>query len=303
MKTAARFRVSSGMKYLLIALPFMIFTFMFSYVPLFGWLIAFTDYTIGTRITALQFTGFSAFTDILKQKNEVLRVTTNSLAMSGLGLLSSPLAALFAIMLNEIKSKKLRQFIQTATTFPNFISWIVVYGFAFSIFSNNGLLNTLLGQLGLPQSSTGLLGDTRYVWVFQLFLQIWKGLGWGAIIYLAAIAGIDQELYEAAEIDGANKFARIRYITIPSLMPTYFVLLILAISNILNNGFDQYFVFYNPMVANKIEVLDYFIYKLAFIMNEMPMSIAVGMIKSFISIALIFLANQASKKIRGTSIF
>ena len=294
---------STGMKYLLIALPFMIFTFMFSYVPLFGWLISFTDYTIGTKITALNFTGFDAFVDIWKQKDDVLRVLINSLAMSGLGLLTSPLAVIFAILLNEIRSNKLKKFIQTTTTFPNFISWIVVYGFAFAIFSNNGLFNSVLGLLGLPQSSTGLLGDTRHVWVFQLFLQIWKGLGWGAIIYLAAISGIDQELYEAAEIDGANKFGSIRYITVPSLMPTYFVLLILAISNILNNGFDQYFVFYNPMVANKIEVLDYFIYKLAFQINEMPMSIAVGMIKSVISIALIFLANQASKKIRGTSIF
>lgn len=303
MKTASKSGMSTGMKYLLIAIPFMLFTFIFSYVPLFGWLIAFTDYTIGTKLSALHFTGFHAFTDIWALKDDVLRVVTNSLAMSGLGLLTSPLAVIFAILLNEIKSKKLRQFIQTTTTFPNFISWIVVYGFAFAIFSNNGLFNTLLGQLGLPQSSTGLLGDTSRVWSFQLLLQIWKGLGWGAIIYLAAIAGIDQELYEAAEIDGANKFGCIWYITIPSLMPTYFVLLILAISNILNNGFDQYFVFYNPMVANKIEVLDYYIYKLAFIMNEMPMSIAVGMIKSMISICLIFLANQASKKIRGSSIF
>ena len=303
MKRSESYIISTGMKYLLIALPFMIFTFMFSYVPLFGWLIAFTDYTIGTKITDLHFTGFGAFVDMWKQRADIMRVLTNSLAMSGLGLLTSPLAVAFAILLNEIKSSKLKRFIQTTTTFPNFISWIVVYGFAFSIFSNNGLLNTILGQLGLPQSSTGILGDASHVWLFQLFLQIWKGLGWGAIIYLAAIAGIDQELYEAAEIDGANKFGCIRHITIPGLMPTYFVLLILAISNILNNGFDQYFVFYNPLVANRIEVLDYYIYKLAFRVNEMPFSIAVGMIKSLISISLIFIANQASKKVRGASIF
>ena len=276
---------------------------MFAYVPIFGWFIAFTNYTIGSTLTSLHWAGFTAFISMWKMRSDVLRVLVNSLAISGLGLLFSPLAMIFAILLNEIKGRKTKRVIQTVTTFPNFISWIVVFGFAYTIFSNTGLINTVLGQLHLPQSSTGILGDTGHVWAFQVCLQIWKTLGWNSIIYLAAITGIDSELYEAAEIDGANKFGCIYHITLPSLFPTFFVLLVLAISNILNNGFDQYFVFYNPLVANRIEVLDYYTYKLAFLMNQMPVSVAVGMLKSLVSIALVFGANQASKKVRGESIF
>lgn len=293
----------TGLKYLLIAVPFIIFTFLFSYVPIFGWFIAFTNYTIGSRITAVHWAGFTAFTTMWSMRSDILRVLVNSLVISVGGLLLSPFAVIFAILLNEIRGSKTKRFIQTATTFPNFISWIVVFGFAFSIFSNNGLINTLLGQLHLPQSSTGILGDVNHTWLFMILLGFWKTLGWNAIIYLATITGIDQSLYEAAEIDGANKFGCIRYITIPSLLPTFFVLLVLAISNVLNNGFDQYFVFYNPLLANRIEVLDYYTYKLAFLMNQMPVSVAVGMFKSLISIALVFGANHASKAVRGESIF
>lgn len=292
-----------GLKYFLIAIPFIIFMFMFAYVPIFGWFISFTDYRIGSKLSALNWKGFSAFVTMWSMRDDVLRVLVNSVVISGVGLLLSPLAMIFAILLNEIRGRKTKRFIQTATTFPNFISWIVVFGFAYSLFSNNGMVNTVLGQLGLPQSSTGILGDPENVWTFQVCLGLWKTLGWNAIIYLATITGIDPQLYEAAKIDGANKFSCIRYITLPGLFPTFFVLLILAISNILNNGFDQYFVFYNPLVANKIEVFDYYTYKLAFLMNQMPVSVAVSMLKSIVSIILVFGANRASKAVRGESIF
>lgn len=287
----------------MIAIPFIIFMFMFSYVPIFGWFIAFTDYMIGSKLSALHWKGFSAFITMWNMRDDVLRVLVNSVVISGVGLLLSPLAMIFAILLNEIRGKKTKRFIQTATTFPNFISWIVVFGFAYSLFSNNGMVNTVLGQLGLPQSPTGILGDPEHVWSFQVCLGLWKTLGWNSIIYLATITGIDPQLYEAAKIDGANKFGCIRYITLPGLFPTFFVLLVLAISNILNNGFDQYFVFYNPLVANKIEVFDYYTYKLAFLMNQMPVSVAVSMLKSIVSIILVFGANRASKAVRGESIF
>ncbi len=303
MKTTKVIRRKDGLKYFLIAIPFIIFMFMFAYVPIFGWFIAFTNYMIGSKLSALHWKGFSAFVTMWSMREDVLRVLVNSLVISGVGLLLSPLAMIFAILLNEIRGRKTKRFIQTTTTFPNFISWIVVFGFAYSLFSNNGMVNTVLGQLGLPQSPTGILGDPENVWTFQVCLGIWKTLGWNAIIYLATLTGIDPQLYEAARIDGANKFSCIRYITLPGLFPTFFVLLVLAISNILNNGFDQYFVFYNPLVANKIEVFDYYTYKLAFLMNQMPVSVAVSMLKSIVSIILVFGANRASKAVRGESIF
>lgn len=296
-------RVPIGMKYLLIALPFIIFTFMFSYVPLFGWIIAFSDYRAGMRISDIEIIGFTHFVKLFQQSKEMIRVLRNTLAMSGLGLLASPIPVAFAILLNEVRAKKFKSFVQTTTILPHFISWIVVFGFAFSFFSINGLVNNILGQFGLPQSATGLLGDKDNVWFFQMGLGIWKGLGWSSIIYLAAITSIDLDQYEAAKIDGANMFQCIIHITLPGIAPTYFVLLVLAISNILNNGFDQYFVFYNSMVANKIEVLDYYVYKIGILVKDYPYSIAIGMSKTLVSVFMLFFANLASKKVRGQSIF
>jgi len=223
--------------------------------------------------------------------------------MSGLWLLTTPLPVLFAILLNEVRVKRFKSLVQTITTLPNFISWIIVFGMAFAIFSMNGMLNTLLGQLGLPRSVTGVLGDIDRVWTFQTILAVWKSLGWNTIIYLAAISGIDPHLYEAAKVDGAGRFRCIWHITIPGVFSTFFVLFILAISNILNTGFEQYFVFYNPMVANKIEVLDFYVYRIGILLGDYPFSIAVGMIKSLIGISLLFLVNLASKKVRGHSVF
>ena len=146
------------------------------------------------------------------------------------------------------------------------------------------------------------LGNGKIVWIFQLLLHIWKTLGWSAIIYIAAISGIDSELYDAASVDGASRFQKIRYVTVPGLYSTFFVLLLLSISNILNNGFDQYFVFFNALVADKIEVLDYYVYKIGILTNDYSLSIAIGMFKSFISVTLLFLANALSRRVRGESI-
>lgn len=298
-----RYRMMPGLKYFLIAIPFMIFTFMFSYVQLFGWIIAFSDYRLGMRLTHINIIGFEHFEKIVRHSSETIRILRNTLVMSGLGLLTSPVAIVFAILLNELRGRKYKRFVQTTTILPHFISWIVVFGIAFSFFSLNGLVNTVLEQLGLERSRHGLLGDRDNVWFFQLGLAMWKGLGWSAIIYLAAITGIDQDLYEAARVDGAGKLRCVWHITVPGVMPTYFVLLVLAISNILNSGFDQYFVFFNPLVAERIEVLDYYIYKIGILVGDLPYATVLGMLRSLIGVFLLFFANLASKKVRGQSLF
>jgi ABC-type polysaccharide transport system permease subunit len=147
-----------------------------------------------------------------------------------------------------------------------------------------------------------IMSNNSAVWIFQWALATWKFLGWGAIIYIAAIAGIDTELYDAAQVDGANRLQVIRYITLPNLASTYIVLLLLAISNVLNNGFEQYFLFYNPLVADRIQVLDYYVYKVGLLLNDYPVSTAIGMSKTLISVMLLFTANFLSKKLRGDSI-
>ena len=294
-----------GTKYFFMAIPFMIFVFAFSYVPLVSWVYAFFDYKMGMRFfdfRGLDFVGLNNFAKLLKESGETLRVLRNTMVMSALNLLFSPLPVIFAILLNEIRINRFRKFIQTTTTLPHFISWVVVYGIAFSMFSMNGLVNSILGILNIPVSDVGILGNNDIAWFFQLGIGVWKSLGWSAIIYMAAIAGIDCELYDAVKIDGANKFGAIWHVTLPGIAPTFLVLLLLSVSNILNNGFDQYFVFYNSMVADKVEVLDYYVYKVGFLIGDYSYSIALGMLKTFVSITLLFSVNFVSKRIRGEAL-
>lgn len=294
-----------GIKYLLLAVPFLIYVFAFSYVPLVGWIYSVFDYKIGQKFLdfgSMVFVGLGNFQKLFTERSEVLRVLRNTLALSALGLLATPVPVVFAIMFNEIKNSKFKKIVQTATTLPNFISWIIVYGVAFAFFSVNGFVSVLMQKIGIQPPVMGILGDVDHTWVLQWILGIWKSFGWSAIIYIAAITGIDSELYDAANVDGANKIQSILHITIPGIMPTYVVMFLLAVSNILSNGFDQYFMFYNPMVADKIEVLDYYVYKVGFYINDYSYSITLGMLKSILGIVLLFTANALSKKIRGESI-
>jgi len=296
---ARRYR---SIKCLAMVIPFIIFVFAFSYVPLFGWLYAFCDFRIGMVWNDFQFVGFENFITLLTDK-DLFRVLRNTFVMSLSGLLLSPLPILVSIMINDIKSDKLKRFIQTSTTFPNFISWVVVLGLANALFAANGLLNQAIKVFGgTSPFEFGLIGERDLVWQFQISLQQWKGLGWSCIIYLAAIAGIDAELYDAAKVDGANKLQLIRYITIPGVMPTFLVLTLLAVSNILSCGFEQYYVFWNSLVVDKIEVLDYFIYKVGLRNMKYSVGIAAGILKNGIGIFLLFGVNNLSRKIRGESI-
>ena len=148
-----------------------------------------------------------------------------------------------------------------------------------------------------------ILTTDKHVWLIQILLETWKELGWGAIIYFAAMAGIDQELYEAAMIDGAGRYHRMRYITLPMLIPTFFVLLVLSIGSLLNNGLEQFLVFANPMNKEYIEVLDLYVYNLGLGGSQISYGVAVGMMKSVVAIVLVTMANILSKKVRGTSVF
>jgi ABC-type polysaccharide transport system permease subunit len=263
---------------------------------------AFVDYKVGGSLFDNAFVGLKHFYRIYHNGSDLLRVLRNTLVLSGLGLLVSPLPAIFAILLNEMSGNKLKRLVQTTTTLPNFISWIIVYSLTFAIFSADGMIANLMNLFGVEVLPMNPLGNANIVWIFQLLLGIWKSLGWNAIIYIAAIASIDSELYDAGNVDGANRFQKILHITIPSLYSTFFVLLLLQISNMLNNGFDQYFVFYNALVADKIEVLDYYLYKVGIITNDYSMSTALGISKTFISVTILFIVNSLSKKVRGESI-
>ena len=298
--------IQNKYKLFLMALPFLILTFVFSYLPLHGWVYSFFNWSPGFPLTADRFVGLQWFTSIFSnpvQTGEVLRVLNNTVAMSLLGIATSALPVIFAIFLLEIKATRLRKWIQVLTTLPNFISWVLVFSVAFCLFSvDGGLINRLLIQMGFIDRGINFLASDSQTWLKMCAWGVWKGLGWGAVMYLAAIAGIDQELYEAARVDGAGRFRTIWNITVPGIMPTYFVLLLLSIANFINNGLEQYFVFQNAVNKDHIEVLDLYVYNIGMLGANFSFATAVSMLKSIISVFLLFIANNLSKLMRGESI-
>ena len=192
--------------------------------------------------------------------------------------------------------------VQTLTTLPNFISWVLVYSVAFCLFSNTGMVNTVLQNLGAITEPIKFLDSDSHTWLAMLLWNTWKGLGWGAIMYLASITGIDPELYEAARVDGANRFQLMRHITFPELLPTYFVLLMMSVANFLNNGMDQYYVFQNSFNKEHIQVLDLYVYNIGMTGSSLSLATAISMLKSLISVTLLIIVNVVSKKTRGESI-
>jgi len=298
-------RKRRGGIYFLFSLPFIVFFIAFAYVPLFGWIYAFFDYQIGQRFldpTQMVFMGVQNFIKMFIQRDEVLRVLRNTFALSGIGILCSPVPVIFAILMNELGSRKFKRFVQTTTTLPNFISWIIVFSLIYSIFSGTGLMNSILESLGIATDPTGALGNDTHAWLVQTLIGLWKNTGWGCIIYMATISGADAELIDAVHVDGGGRFRTIWHVILPTLIPTYLVLLLLGISNALKNGFDQYFMFYNPLVADKIEVLDYYVYKIGFLVNDYSYSIALCMTQTVLSVLLLFFVNNLAKKTRGESL-
>jgi putative aldouronate transport system permease protein len=293
-------------KLFFMALPFLVLTFLFSYLPLYGWRYAFYDFKPGIPLSESEFVGLRWFTSMVSnptQIAEVMRVMRNTFAMSGIGILTSFIPLAFAVFLIEIKSERFKKMVQVLTTIPNFISWVLVFALAFTLFSTNGgFANEVLIKLGIIEKPIQFLGSDNHTWLTMWLWSTWKGLGWGAIMYLAAITGIDQELYEAARVDGAGRFRMMWNITVPSLLPTYFVLLMLSIAGFLNNGMDQYFVFQNPINQNHIEVLDLYVYNIGITGGSFSLATAVSMLKSIVSIFLLFVANVMSKLFRGENI-
>ncbi|WP_255570156.1 ABC transporter permease subunit [Cohnella sp. CFH 77786] len=237
------------------------------------------------------------------QRAEVVRVLRNTFGMNLLGLMTSVVPVIFAIFLVEIKSTWYKKMVQILTTLPNFVSWVLVYSFVFMMFSTQtGFVNGVLMDLGWISEPINFLASDSHIWIKMTLLGLWKGLGWGAILYIAAIAGIDQELYEAARVDGAGRFRLMWHVTVPGLMPTYFVLLLLSIAGFISAGFEQFYVFQNAVNAHDIEVLDLYVYNIGIANSSFSYSTAVSILKSLVSVFLLFIANRLSKMVRGESI-
>ncbi len=288
----------------ILAVPFIVFIAVFSYLPLVGWVLAFLDYRPGLPLTGQRFVGFFHFDRIFTAGLGFWEALRNTFVLSLLGILVSPLPALFALLLNEVRSRKLSRFIQSVTSLPNFISWVLVFAFAFLMFSvDDGMVNAVLMKtFGILKRPSNILADVNNAWIIQTLLSLWKGMGWSAIIYLAAIAGIDPQLYEAAEIDGAGRFRKALSITVPGILETYMVLLLLAVAGMLSVGFEQFWVFQNPMTISRLEVLDTYIYRMGMRDLRFDFATAVGILKTVVSVTMLFVANGISRLVRGRSI-
>lgn len=296
---------AQGRKLFYYLIPFIILCFLFSYFPLHGWIYSFYDYKPPLKLSQCEFVGLKWFKTLFANKTQVtqiIQVMKNTFAMSLLGIATSILPVGFAIFLNEIKCKWFKNIVQTLTTLPNFISWVLVYSVAYSLFTDSGMVNTILQHIGAISQPIKFLDSDTHNYLWMTLWSMWKGLGWGAIMYLAAIAGIDQELYEAAEVDGANRFQLIKNITIPALMPTFFVMLMMSVANFLNNGMDQYYVFQNAFNKTHIQVLDLYVYNIGMTGSSLSLATAISMLKSIVSVTLLAIVNFVSKKTRGESI-
>lgn len=307
---ADTYEMDAKYRLFLMILPFIALVAVFAYLPLYGWRYAFFDYKPGFDLSLDDFVGLKWFNFLFGNeatRSDIFRVLKNTFAMSGLGILTSWLPMAFAIFLSEIRSTRSKRLIQTFTTIPNFISWVLVYTVAFALFSTEGFINSVLVDMGAVETGTNFLMSSNFIWLKMWLWGTWKSLGWSAIIYISAISGLDQQLYEAATVDGAGRFKKMWYVTIPGLLPTFFVMLLMSISNILSNGMDQYLVFYNAANRETIQVLDLYVYQLGLSSTggtgtNIPLATLIGMLKSLISVTLLFSANKFSAVVRGESI-
>lgn len=280
----------------LLALPFVIHIIAIRYVPLAGWALAFFNYKPGKALNKLPFVGWKYFELIGFYKEDVINAVINTGVLSGLGVLFSWFPMFLAILINEIKGTYRKKVVQTLITIPNFVSWVIVYALSFVIFSTEGLFNQLFN------TTNTLLTNKNTIWYFMQGMSMWKTAGWNSIIYLAAITGIDETLYEAAMVDGANRFQCIMHITVPSLMSTFIVVLLLQIGSFMNTGYDQYYAFSNIMVQSKLEVLDLYTYRIGMKTMDYSFATAISILQSIVSVSLLMIVNGFSKMTRGEGI-
>ena len=285
-------------------IPFLLFVGLFAYAPIFGWSYAFFDYTPGVELSRSPFVGLKYFRMIFSGSSDFWLVMRNTLCISGLNILCSVIPVAFAIMISQVTFRRFSRLVQTLSSIPNFISWVLVFSVIFMLIgSEDSALNTLLMKFNITDKPASLLTNVNMAWFVQVAIGIWKSTGYTAILYLAAISGIDQVLYEAADVDGANSWQKIINVTIPGIIPTFFVILLLSISNMLSNGFEQFWLFGNGMTWDALEVFDTYVYRMGIRNMEYSLSTALGIFKTVVSVILLSGANMASKKVRGQSIF
>jgi len=279
----------------ILLLPGLLFFIIFRYTPMWMLIIAFQEYNPWVGVFQSSWVGFKHFLYLLRDPWFFLMLR-NTLAINLISLVFYfPLPIVWALLLNEIRHSGYKRFNQTIFYFPHFLSWVIVASLTYFLLSVDvGILNKFIAYLGLPTVS--FLQKPYLFWIILTLQDIWKESGWGTIIFLAAIAGIDMEQYEAAIIDGAGRFKRIWHITIPSIMPTVVVLLILRLGNIASVGFEQVLLMMNPMVYHVAEVFDTFAYRVGILQGQISFGTAVNVFKGFVGLLFVWLSNRSVRK-------
>ena len=289
--------------YLLLLVPIVYFI-IFRYGPMEYIITAFKKYKINVPVWEMEWAkNKKRETDVFFyfkqafQDNQFLRALKNTVVLNVLDLVVGfPAPIIFALILNELVFKRFKKVIQTVAYMPHFLSWVIIYGLSLRIFAtDDGLINMLIQKLG--GSPIPFLGDEKLWVVTYIFLGVWQNFGWGSIVYLASIAGINQELYEAASVDGAGRFKKMWHITLPGIKPTIVVLLIMNLGNILGGGFDRPFAMQNNWVLNTAEVISTYVYKKGVLGAQYSLTTAVGLFQSVVGVFFLLMANFISRKL------
>ncbi|MFI3325916.1 MAG: ABC transporter permease subunit [Clostridia bacterium] len=287
----------------MMALPGVIWMVIFNFIPMYFIIIAFQRYSSVKGVLGSTWLGFANFIEFFND-DRFLLVIGNTLGLNLLRLIVLfPAGIIFALLVNEIQSLKYKKFVQTVSYLPHFLSWVIVSGVMFNWMSETGMLTDLLVKVGILSQAKHLLADPDGFWSILVSAELWKELGWSAIIYIAAISGVDPSLYEAASIDGAGRFRRMWSITLPSISGTISVLLVLNISNLLGSNFDQLFVFMTPVLYDAIDVIDIYAYRMGIGAGRLSYATAIGLLRSIVAFILLFIANKGSVKLTGTSLY
>lgn len=296
-KKSLKKMASHKMLYIMVV-PCMIYTFIFSYYPLSGWIMAFQNYKPAKGYSGSKFVGLDQF-NFLFSDLEFWRSVRNTLAMSLMNLVFGFLFAIvFALLLNEIKSLGYKRITQTVSYLPHFLSWIIVCSLVSNMLStNDGAVNNLLMSLGIIDKPVLWLGDQKYFWWITTFSNIWKETGWNSIIYIAAIAGIDPTMYEAADLDGANRFQKMWHITLSGIRSTIVVLLIMNLGWVLNASFEVPYILGSGLMQDVSQTIDIFVLKYGMNIGNYSLATAAGIFKSVISLVLVFSTNTIANKL------
>ncbi|MCC3374541.1 sugar ABC transporter permease [Cohnella sp. REN36] len=285
-----------------LSIPGILYFLIFRYIPLFGSAIAFQDYNVFKGIKGSEWVGLDNFKRMF-QYAEFLPILRNTILIGLYDLVFAfPVPILLALLLNEVRAMLYKRIVQTVVYMPHFLSWVIVGGIVVGVLSpSTGIVNHLLSLFGIEPIY--FLGENGFIRTILVGSGIWKDSGWGTIIYLAAIASIHPDLYEAAQMDGASRWRQIRSITIPCIMPTIVILFLLQIGNFLDFGFERVFVFLNPLNSDNGEIIDTYVYRAGLVDRQYSYTTAIGLFKSVVGLLLIVIGNKLSRRVSGEGLY